>query len=201
MTTTTTDITRFSGVQIDQLADDTIVATDPTTGQPVTLVQVRALADAEWEAWQPLNRDAWTAAYAVHIRGDWQAIEQARSDRRYAESTARYDAQIAALRAEQAARPEPVQVATDWTLHGPTVEVTLPHRFYDDHCNRDNHPGQLVRTMKTGVRVLLDAAAYDDMMGDATYYSDASDFGPEYLGLAASARGTVQRLTRVGRPA
>jgi hypothetical protein len=85
-------------------------------------------------------------------------------------------------------------------LVGPTVEVTLPHRFYDDHVDRAGRPGEIVRTMKSGVRVVLDVAAYDDMMSDATYYSDARDFDRDLAGLAASARATIQRLARVGRP-
>jgi hypothetical protein len=193
----------LSSTGIARLNDTDIIATDPTTGQPVTLEQIRALDDNEWGAWRDLDNAAYLAAYAVHVRGDWAPIEQARRDRhnaaRRAATLADMEARAEALRIAEAAKPKPEPTTFD--LEGPTVEVTLPPRFYEDHVARGCHPGEVVRTLKTTVRVRLDAAAFDDLMSDARYYSDAADFDPYMIGLVSSARATVKRLTAVKRPA
>jgi hypothetical protein len=186
----------LSSTGIARIAPDAIVTTDPDTGLPMTLTQVRALDDGEWGAWRNMDPEAYRVAYAVHVRGDWDAIVKARTDRRWAERRA---ATLADMERLAATLPQ-VEPATDWTLVGPTVEVVLPPRFYDDHVARDCHPGVVVRRMKSGVRVVVDAAAFDDLLSDARYYCDAAEWGSEYLGLAASARGAVRRLVAVGRP-
>lgn len=92
--------------------------------------------------------------------------------------------------------------APEFTISGPTVEVSLPHRFYDDHVARECNPGRVVRRNRTSVRVLLDGAAWDDLMSDASYYADdaTSSCDPALRGLGSSAAATERRLRAVGRP-
>ncbi len=80
----------------------------------------------------------------------------------------------------------------------------LPPKFYFDHIYRDlpeEGISSVVSRSKTQVFVEMDAAAYDDLRGDADYYSD-SDIAKEMgmPGLAASARSTVKALDKQGRP-
>ena len=85
-----------------------------------------------------------------------------------------------------------------------TVTVDLPPRFYDDHVDRELPSGIEVKRTKNYVRVILDHAAYDDLLSDALYYVDAaSDMlsgSPELLGLIASARATARRLSAMPVP-
>lgn len=91
--------------------------------------------------------------------------------------------------------------APEFTINGPTVEVSLPQRFYDDHVSRECNPGRVVRRNKTSVRVLLDGAAWDDLRSDAAYYADdATAAEPELRALASSAAATLRRLDAAGRP-
>lgn len=82
-----------------------------------------------------------------------------------------------------------------------SVTLQVPATFYDDHVSRDCLPGSDVTCKANRVTVTLDAAAYDDLLSDAEFYSDASQFeGWDMRSLCASARRTVVALRKVGRP-
>ena len=78
-----------------------------------------------------------------------------------------------------------------------TKTYRLPPRFYWDHVERDCAGGTLIRETKTYVEVALDRESYDDLLSDARYYSDASQFDSHYRGLCASARATAKKLTGI----
>jgi hypothetical protein len=188
-----TDVTAMTGFQIDALAADTVITIDPSTNQPLTIQQVRALGDQEWPAWNSLNRKAWEAAYAVHIRGSWDAVVEARRIAKYAAHRAEVEIVV-----RDAAKPKVEEF--DFTLTGPTTVVTVTPAFYDDHVGRDCRPGEVLKRTKSTVTLKVDAATYNDLLSDAIHYTDAAEWGSEYLGLASSARATVKRLRKAGAP-
>lgn len=159
-----------------------------TQGGPMHSDEIAVLAEAE--------------ARAAHMRSI--GYSDARVRDLAAEAAEAEAARIwLAERAAERAAAEAARLAeqeTVWPLVGPTVELALPPRFYEDHVSRDLHPGRVVRRTKSSVVVRLDAAAYADLLSDARYYSDAAEWGSEYLGLASSARATVKRLLKAGAP-
>lgn len=92
-----------------------------------------------------------------------------------------------------------------------TVTVDLPSTFWYDHHSRELPSGTLVRGLGRArpgygyprVRVMLDRAAYDELLDDARHYADPN--GPRdfdgWLGMLASARATIRALERVTPPA
>ena len=81
------------------------------------------------------------------------------------------------------------------------MATKLPKRFYFDHLERDCASGTIDRETKTHVFVTLDRESYDDLLSDADYYSDATQFDRYLNGLCASARATKRALLAAGRPA
>lgn len=75
-----------------------------------------------------------------------------------------------------------------------TRTFEIPQKFYDDHRSRDLPTGIIEQTKARTYVVRLDEIAYRDLLSDADYYSDASQFDRELLGLSRSARATAQRL-------
>jgi hypothetical protein len=86
-----------------------------------------------------------------------------------------------------------------------TYEV--PARFWQDHLDRDcrchedcpdkdTHQADTGQPTSKGYRVVLTDLDKAELLSDADYYSDAVQMmGSEYIGLQASARATVKRLT------
>lgn len=76
----------------------------------------------------------------------------------------------------------------------------LPPVFYEDHRSRDlPEEGVSIQTGRRGQRAVveMDDAAFRDLYGDASHYSDrqiAADMG--LPGLAASARATLRALRK-----
>jgi len=96
--------------------------------------------------------------------------------------------------------------------HGPLVgpdtsepqTYTIPKTFYDDHRSRDlpeiGH-SNIVKETNRHYHVEMDHHAYDDLLGDANYYTDAATAQQMGLsGLASSARHTGAALWKQGRP-
>ena len=87
----------------------------------------------------------------------------------------------------------------------PTITIDLPTRFLDDREGRDLPIGNVIKRLKTTTRTELDRATYDDILSDADYYSDATDFDWTYdtniRGVILSARATLKRLQAVEPPA
>lgn len=80
----------------------------------------------------------------------------------------------------------------------------LPPRFYYDHISRDL-PETGVSTKLRGstahtLLVEMDASAYADLLSDADYYSEGSQFDPPLPGLVRSAKATVEALRQQGPP-
>ena len=74
------------------------------------------------------------------------------------------------------------------------ITVTIPARFYDDHVWRACLPGIEVKRTSRRVTVMLDAAAWDDLLSDAEHYSEAWQFEREYFGLCRSAAATHKAM-------
>ena len=79
--------------------------------------------------------------------------------------------------------------------------ITIPVRFYDDHCSRDCLPGIEVKRTKRQVTVALDAEAWADLLSDAEHYSEAWQFEREYFGLCRSAAATAATMIATDREA
>lgn len=81
------------------------------------------------------------------------------------------------------------------------VEVKLPPTFYEDHAARDLPAGEITGMTDRHVVVRLDRAAYEDLLSDARYYTDAATAASMGLpGLASSARATIKRLEAIDPP-
>ena len=94
-----------------------------------------------------------------------------------------------------------VSVTTDdIETANPTKTYRLPKRFYDDHIERDCLEGVFVRETKSHIYIELDSEEYGDLLSDADYYSDASQFEPDMMGLVSSARATYSALIKQGAP-
>lgn len=95
--------------------------------------------------------------------------------------------------------PEPEHlVGVTPELHGPTISVTVPPRFYDDHVDRGCPPGVVEGRYRGGVHLLLDREAWDDLLSDADHYAtSASEYGPELVGLCSSARATARKMRTI----
>jgi len=79
-----------------------------------------------------------------------------------------------------------------------TIVVELPPVFWEDHANRGCPSGifrEFVGKSKKTIRVVVDRAAFDDILSDARHYS--SDYDRDFFGLASSARATVRRLEKI----
>lgn len=75
------------------------------------------------------------------------------------------------------------------------ITVTIPARFYWDHVERDCSRGTVVKSTKSKVTVTFTDEEFDDLLSDAEYYSDASQFSEPWLrGLSSSARATLKVL-------
>lgn len=74
------------------------------------------------------------------------------------------------------------------------ITVTIPTRFYWDHVDRDCSRGTVVKTTKSKITVTLTSEEFDDLLSDAEYYSDASQFDPWMRGVCSSARATLAVL-------
>ena len=74
----------------------------------------------------------------------------------------------------------------------------VPAFFFEDHTNRQNEPESLRQSIVTDhgskYTVRLSDSQLANLLDDALYYSDASDMGREFQGLASSARATVRAL-------
>ncbi len=76
------------------------------------------------------------------------------------------------------------------------MKMKLPARFYLDHRARDcGESGKIVHSTKNYIIVELDAAALDDLIGDADYYAslEHADFY-QNKGVCLSARATVKAI-------
>src|SRR5690606_21042665 len=87
-----------------------------------------------------------------------------------------------------------------------TITVDVPTRTYLDHAGRDLPSGEVVKTLYRHTRVVLDEAAYADLLSDAEHYASGAmddmyqdDFATASA-LIASAKATVKAL-RAARPA
>lgn len=86
-------------------------------------------------------------------------------------------------------------------MDNPYVTVSLPPRFVGDYMDRGlpspDEGGELevVKATQRAMTVRLNKAAFDDLLSDARFYSDANQWPAsvfQYLGM--SARATVRRL-------
>lgn len=84
-----------------------------------------------------------------------------------------------------------------------TVTVTVPATFWDDHTSRFNLPA-LEETPVAGgkrYRLVLDHAAWEDLLGDADYYIDfLQEYDAHSRALGVSAAWTVSALAKVEVP-
>ena len=86
-------------------------------------------------------------------------------------------------------------------IDGPTKVYSIPHRFFDDHTERELPAGRVVSITKRHLRVEMDRALYDELLDDADYYSDADAFGDwDSMPLVSSARATKAALLKAGPP-
>ncbi len=77
------------------------------------------------------------------------------------------------------------------------TEVRIPKRFYDDHLERDCSTSAVIRETQDHYFVALTQTQFDELMSDASYYSDAVEMmGSDYLGVQSSARATARALRK-----
>jgi hypothetical protein len=85
--------------------------------------------------------------------------------------------------------------------HTQTYRVTA--MFWEDHCQRDcAEIGTQIEVRRNSVYayVQLDFEGWDDLLGDADYYADPTDFEEGYESLCRSAAATVRLLKAQGPP-
>jgi hypothetical protein len=73
--------------------------------------------------------------------------------------------------------------------------IRVPIRFYEDHESRELDTPKAVRFTKRHVFIRRGDPAIPELLNDAQYY--AHPYGPDDLGLKASARATVTALQGV----
>jgi len=75
-----------------------------------------------------------------------------------------------------------------------TILVELPPVFWEDHANRGCPAGIFRGYRGKAIRVVVDRAAFNDILSDARHYS--TDYDRDFFGLANSARATVRRMEK-----
>lgn len=77
-----------------------------------------------------------------------------------------------------------------------SLEFKLPKAFYDDHRDRGLPSGRVVKELSRFYVVRLGPDEYKELLSDARHYASGHSWGMEVsIGLIASARATVRRLT------
>ena len=78
------------------------------------------------------------------------------------------------------------------------MQYKIPPRFYFDHLSREcGKSGKIVRSTKNYLIVELDDIALNDLLSDASYYSESGDISdPSIRGLITSARATIKALNK-----
>jgi hypothetical protein len=82
----------------------------------------------------------------------------------------------------------------------PTVTVTVPPRFFEDHAWRACL-GHEVTASVSRDKLVADLHPCDirELLSDARHYaSGVSDYGPEFFGVCMSAKATVNAITKQG---
>jgi hypothetical protein len=79
--------------------------------------------------------------------------------------------------------------------------ITLPYRFVEDHAARALPVGRVLRQTKREVTLMLDRAAWNDMLGDADYYAGFTGEDRKWnLGLCTSAAAVLRRMRAAEEP-
>jgi hypothetical protein len=84
-----------------------------------------------------------------------------------------------------------------------TVTVTVPAKFWDDHIKRFNLSAIEETSVAGGkkYRLVLDHAAWEDLLSDADYYIDfLQEYDAHSRALGVSAAWTVSALAKVDVP-
>jgi hypothetical protein len=76
------------------------------------------------------------------------------------------------------------------------ITIEIPSTFWRDHHQQRGCSPTATVTKETErlTTVILDAEAWDDLLGDAKHYAHPGQYGPEYFGLVTSAKATVRRM-------
>ena len=79
------------------------------------------------------------------------------------------------------------------------MQIKVPTRFYQDHCDRSNDIKELISAIikSSGNYVVVDLSndQINELWSDAEYYAEGVDY-PELQGVMKSARATIKALKK-----